>query len=172
MSWKPGPDDWASPNVTVLILQYVKSLIFESVCLACTVCLVLGHLPPQAVSASVRREMVSLLFYTISLILVWAVHNEALSGCQRNTCSSRGERRQIPFVFCFPVHHKELLLEQPGTLLSPRLESNPIWEDLPCYLAERQDSNGIIPYDMLMPASDLDLCFLVFFLTSDSPSSL
>lgn len=51
-------------------------------------------------------------------------------------------------MFCFPVHHKELLLKQQGTLLSPRLESNPIWEDLPCYLAERQDSNGIIPYDM------------------------
>lgn len=98
MSWKPGPDDWASPDVTVLILQYVKSLIFESVCLACTVCLVLGHLPPQAVSASVRREMISLLFYNISLILVRAVQNEALSGCQRNTWSSQlGGEKADPF---------------------------------------------------------------------------
>lgn len=69
MSWKHFPDDWASPDVTVLILQYVNSLIFESVCLACTVGLVLRHLLPQAVSASVRREWYHSYFITFHFFL-------------------------------------------------------------------------------------------------------
>lgn len=84
--------------------------------------------------------------------------------CHRNICNSwLRESSRIPLTCCIPAHHKELLWKQPETLLSPRLESNPIWEDLPCYLAERQDSNGIISYDMLMPASDLYFFFLVSF---------
>lgn len=149
----------------VLILQYVKSLIFESVCLACIVCLVLCHLLPQAISAFPwEGKWYHSCFITFHFFLWEQCRMKAWVAVERiHVVLSSGESSQIPFVFCFPVHHKELLLKQPGTLLSLRLESNPIWEDLPCYLAERQDSNGIISYDMLMPASDLDFSFLVFF---------
>lgn len=165
MSWKLGPDDWAGSDETVLILQYVKSLIFESVCLACIVCLVLCHLLPQAISAFPwEGKWYHSCFITFHFFLWEQCRMKAWVAVKRiHVVLSWGESSQIPFVFCFPVHHKELLLKQPGTLLSLRLESNPIWEDLPCYLAERQDSNGIIPYDVLMPASDLDFYFFVFF---------
>lgn len=159
-------------DVEVLILQDCKSLTFESICPVCTTSAVLRHLTRQAVSAPGQSGMVSLLVYNVLFLPVRAVQNKALNICHRNTCNSQsGESSWIPFACCFPVHHKKLLWKQPTTLLSPRLESNPIWEDLPCYLAKRQNSNGIISYDMLMPASDLNFSFLVFFLTSDFPSS-
>lgn len=131
--------------------------------MSCLYC-VLSSLSPSATGCLWICEKVSLLFYNIHFFLWEQCRMKpwvAVRGI--HVVLSSGESSKIPFVFCFPVHHKELLLKQPGTLLSPRLESNPIWEDLPCYLAERQDLNGIIPYDMLMPASDLDFYFLVFF---------
>jgi len=73
-----------------------------------------------------------------------------------------GGEQSNPFCLLLSSSPQRAALEQPETLLCPRLESNPIWEDLPCYLAGRQDSNGIISYDVLMPASDLDFSSLVF----------
>lgn len=59
--------------MNALILQHYKTLTFASVCLVCTVCSVLRHITPQAVSVSGQSKMVSPLFYNVLFLPMRAV---------------------------------------------------------------------------------------------------